>query len=110
LADPNPTNLNTVRFGVNFSESVGTSFSAADVSVTGSLGASSSVAVTGGPIIFTVSVTPSNPNAAGTIGISIGTGITDLAGNTFAGGTSPQSYTIDNTPPAVGVNFLTTTD
>ncbi len=110
LDNPNPTNLNTVNFSVDFSESVGTSFTAADVSVTGSLSTSASAAVSGGPIQFTVAVTPSNPNAEGTIGISVGTGITDLVGNTFGGGTSPQAYTIDNTAPAIGVTAKTTTD
>ena len=110
LAGTNPTNLDTVEFSVNFNESVGSTFTAADVSVSGSLAPGAGVAVAGGAIQFTVRVTPSNPNAEGTIGITIGTGITDLAGNTFAGGSSPANYTVDNTAPSVGVNTLLTND
>ncbi|MBX3177021.1 MAG: hypothetical protein KF886_06665 [Candidatus Hydrogenedentes bacterium] len=110
LSNPNPTNLDTVAFGVAFSESVGTTFTAADVSASGTLASGAAIAVTGGPINFSVQVTPSNPAANGTLGINIGTGITDLAGNTFAGASSPASYTLDNTPPTIGVNTLVTRD
>lgn len=110
LIDPTPTNLNTVRFSVNFSESVGATFSAADVALTGTLAATSTVSVAGGPLLFTVSATPASTNAEGTIGLTVGTAISDLAGNLFGGTTSPQTYTLDNTAPLIGVSTKTTGD
>lgn len=103
LLDGNPTRADSVRFRVLFSESVGTTFTAADVSATGSLATNAAVAVTGSGADYTVTVTPANPSADGTIGITIGTGVTDAANNAYAGGSSPTSYTIDNTPPGVTI-------
>ena len=93
LMDPNPTNLDAVRFSVAFSESVGGTFTDFDVSVIGAL--SGNPAVTGANPDYVVTVTMSDPDADGTVGISIGTFVTDVAGNDYAGGTSGL-YTINN--------------
>ena len=102
LNGANPTNLNTVVFGVNFSESVGTTFTASDVSISGTLASGAGKIVAGGPVQFTVLVTPANPNADGTLGISIAAGSTwDAAGN-LSGGAGPSGmFNIDNTPPVI---------
>lgn len=96
LDDPTPTELDTVRFSVDFSESVGTSFGLEDVSLTpGSL--PGWISMSGTDPSYTIAVIPMDPDANGTVGISVGTGVTDLAGNPYAGGTSPL-YTIANWP------------
>ena len=95
LDDPTPTGLDVVHFIVDFNQSVGTTFDAFDVTVTGTL--SGTPLVGGSDPNYTVTVTLSNPNANGTIGISVGTEVTDLAGNPYAGGSSLM-YTIANWP------------
>lgn len=100
LTDPNPTNLDSVHFSVEFNESVGTTFGGGDVTITGTLATGATKSVSGSGSSYVVTITPSNPNANGTIGITLGTGIRDIAGNTFAGASSP-TYTIDNTGPSV---------
>jgi hypothetical protein len=105
LSDSNPTNTNTVRFAVNFSEDVDATFGAADITVTGTLASSALVGVTGGPRNYTVAVTPTDPNADGTLGIEIAaTGVSDAAGNIFGGALSAL-YTVDNTQPAVSIGL-----
>ncbi|MCF6284548.1 MAG: Ig-like domain-containing protein, partial [Candidatus Hydrogenedentes bacterium] len=106
----NPTNADSVVYSVLFSEPVGSTFSAADVTVTGSLASGAAVGVSGADPNFSVTVTPANASAEGTLGISIGTGVTDGAGNTFSGASAPTSFTVDNTAPSVGVTSLLTTD
>ncbi|MFC1600775.1 S8 family serine peptidase [Candidatus Sumerlaeota bacterium] len=103
LTDSNPTNGDTVNFAVSFSESVGTSFDESDIVASGALAAGALIGVTGGPQNYVVAATPVDPNADGTLGIEIQSpGVTDLAGNVFAGGLSAL-YTIDNTVPAVSI-------
>jgi len=104
LTGSNPTNADTVSFAVNFSESVGASFDSSDVVASGTLASGALIDVTGGPQNYTVTATPADPNADGTLGIKIApAGVNDLAGNVFAGGLS-VFYTIDNTVPAVAIS------
>ncbi len=95
LDDPTPTGLDAVHFSVDFNESVGTSFDASDVMIAGTL--SGSKTVSGAYPNYTVAVTLANPDANGTVGILVGTGVSDLAGNAYEGGSSPI-YTIANWP------------
>ncbi len=104
----NPTNANSVVYNVLFSESVGSTFTSADVTVTGSLASGAAVSVSGSGANYSVTVTPSNPNAEGTLGISIGTGVSDASGNTFAGASAPTNFSVDNTAPSISVNTLLT--
>ena len=98
-ACPNPTALNALQFDVQFSEEVGASFEATDVTLEGSLAAVAAVPplVTGTDPIYTVTVTLTDADADGTIGISVaGAGsVTDLAGNPYGGGAA-ESYAIHN--------------
>jgi hypothetical protein len=103
LLDASPTRADSVRFRILFSESVGTTFTAADVSATGSLATNAAVAVSGSGLDYTATITPANPDADGSLGITVGTSVIDAAGNAYAGGSSPTSYTIDNTPPGVSI-------
>jgi len=104
LAGSNPTNADTVSFAVNFSESVEASFDGSDVVASGTLASGALIGVTGAPQNYTVTATPADPNADGTLGIKINSaGVNDPAGNVFPGGSS-VFYTIDNTVPAVEIS------
>lgn len=91
LPDRNPNNEASVRFTVRFSELVGDSFDASDVTLTGTLPGTASVA--GGHLEYTVTVALSDLSASGEVGIRLGTDIRDLAGKPFAGMESAQ-YTL----------------
>jgi len=86
LVSPAITSANTIVFRVAFNETVAPTFTSADITQTGTL--TGSVNVTGGPT-YTVSITPADPNADGTVSFTVGTAVTDLATNPYAGGTSP---------------------
>jgi hypothetical protein len=76
-----------VTFTVNFSERVGNSFRSTAVGVAGTL--SGAVTVAGTDPNYTVTMTLSDANANGTVGITIPGGVVkDLAGNFYAGGSS----------------------
>jgi hypothetical protein len=106
-ATPNPTNADTIAFKVTFSEPVAPTFAAEDVEVTGTLAASATVQVTGTDPSYTVNVTPSDPNASGTIGIALKQDVTDLAGNKLAAGAASPMVTVDNQPAKVTITPTT---
>lgn len=91
----NATTADVLAFTVDFSESVGSSLTAANLSLTpGSL--NGNVELTGSDPDYTVTVTLADPNEDGTVAVSIsGDGVMDLAGNPYTGDTSPM-YTIHN--------------
>jgi len=95
LDGPSPTEADAVSFSVDFTEGVAGTFDAADVTVTGSLAGLAGAFVSGTDPDYTVAVTISDPEADGTVGIAVGTAVTDAAGNPFAGGASPL-YHIHN--------------
>ncbi len=98
LADANPSLANTVEFDVSFNEPIQAgSFNAADVTVTGTLAgiAVTPVTVSGSGQTYTVAVSVTDGDADGTLGIQIGTGVTDPYGNATAGAVS-ELYTISN--------------
>ncbi len=88
----------TATFTFTFSEDVGTSFTADDVTLsTGTKGAFAKVSATQ----YTLVVTPP-PNAAGTIGVTIAaSAYADLVGNTGLAGSGSQAF--DTLPPVVTV-------
>jgi len=81
LVDPSHTTADEVSFSVTFSEDIGDSFQVADIAVTGSLAAGAEVELFGPAPLYTVVVRPWDPDDDGTLGIALGAGITDLAGN-----------------------------
>jgi len=91
LPDRTPSNEAAVRFTVRFSESVGDSFDASDVSLTGTLAGTASVGEE--DLEYTVTVSLSDLSASGEVGIRLGTDIRDLAGRPFAGMESAR-YTL----------------
>ncbi len=103
--DTNPTNLDSLRWQVDFSESVAGSFTEADILPGGSLAGGVVTAEVSGPVageVYTVTLTPGDPNADGTLSMTLGTGITDAAGNTIAGGAG-DAYTVQNAGPGVSI-------
>lgn len=95
LPDASSSNADVVHFTVDFAGALTPgSFTAADITVNGLAGT-----VVVGPVqpgtVYPVTVTLSDPNANGTVGITIGTQVFDKAGNAFAGLTS-ATYTISN--------------
>jgi hypothetical protein len=93
LANAAETGADAVAFDVTFNEPVAPTFDVSDVTVIGSL--LGSAVVTGADPAYTVTVTLAQPDTDGTVGITLGTAITDALGNAYTGGTSPQ-YAIFN--------------
>ncbi|MGI8904959.1 MAG: Ig-like domain-containing protein [Candidatus Sumerlaeaceae bacterium] len=101
-ANTNPTNATTVNFTVTFSESVtgvsAANFSVVGAGVTGTIGTVTGSGTTWNVPVITVAGT-------GTLQVDLNlslASITDSIGNSLAAAfTTGQSYTIDQTPPAV---------
>jgi hypothetical protein len=98
LIEASPTTSDTLTFGVQWTESVGATFAPEDVTIEGDLaGTVQSVEQSGPENYYVVTVQLDDTNADGFMGIGVlGAGaITDLVGNGYAGGSSPQ-YTVRN--------------
>ncbi len=105
LDDATPTSLNVVHFNVRFSESVGASFDASTVTLTGNL--TGTATVSGSDPNYTVAVTLATPNNGGMTGISVGNGVTDLKGNSCVAAASPQYQILPTTKvPVTGAAGL----
>ncbi len=92
--DSTPTGKDSVAYEVRFSELVAPTF--AGVALQGTLAGSVSVSITGSDPAYTVTLTPANPDANGTIGIRINADtVKDRAGNACAA-TSSALYSIQN--------------
>ncbi|MCX5759685.1 MAG: Ig-like domain-containing protein, partial [Candidatus Hydrogenedentes bacterium] len=91
-----PTTADVLAFSVDFNESVGSTFTQDRISLTGTLAAGASVTgITQSNNDYTVTVTIVDTNADGTLGITVGPGVTDLAGNVYPGDSSAL-YTVRN--------------
>ena len=89
LAGPVETGADSVAFAVTFSREVVPTFNATAISITGSL--AGSLLVSGTDPEYIVTVTLTDPDADGTVGISVeGGAVQDAYGNVYAGGASPQ--------------------
>jgi len=76
------TNRDTISFSVDFDKPVKDSFNSSDITVLGSLSETTTISIDGASTqSFTVLVTPADPNANGTIRISITGEVMDVAGN-----------------------------
>lgn len=81
-ATPCPTSADTIDFIVEVAEIADSPLSTEDITVIGDLAAFASVALSGGGVSYTVSVTLTDSLADGTVGIALADGvISDLAGN-----------------------------
>jgi hypothetical protein len=88
LLDPTPTQAAVLHYSVAFSKPVAPTFNTADVSLTGAL--AGTVSVAGADPAYTVTVTLTGVNRDGLSGIQLGTDVQDTAGNGFAGAVSPD--------------------
>ncbi len=100
-----PTNLSPLNFTVVFSKPV-TGFSAAGVTLGGTLAGSGTPTVTGSGATYNVAVTISGTFPTGTITATVNAGAaTDAAGNTSAASTSTDNtVTFDNVQPTVTID------
>jgi hypothetical protein len=67
---------------------VAPTFNTNNLALAGTLAGAASAQIAGADPMYSVTVTLSDPNAAGTLGIVIGPGVSDAAGNAFAGSAS----------------------
>ncbi len=88
LPDPNPINADRLRFVVRFSEPVGGSFDASDITLSGNL--AGSVASSGMDPDYLVEVALEPGAEQGFLGITITGSVADLEGNPLGGAASPQ--------------------
>ena len=98
--DPSPTSASSIRFSVDFSESV-TGFVQADVDLSGSAPGKSITGFSGGPQNFTVTVSGISGNGTAAIDVDAGK-CSDAAGNANTAGAA-VSYTIVQTSPGVTI-------
>jgi hypothetical protein len=98
-ATPSPTNADAITFNVAFSEAIAPTFTPDQVGVTGTLAEGALVQIGGADPSYTVTLTPKDPNANGTLGINIRAGVKDPAGNALAAPVDGPLVTIDNTAP-----------
>jgi hypothetical protein len=94
-----PTSANSVAFSIQFDESVGNSLTPDDVTLAaGSLAGTITLEGPQPTHRYTITVLLQDPVADGHVGITISaSGVTDLAGNLYAGGVSPL-YVLHNWP------------
>lgn len=78
LTSPAQTGTDVIAFKVVFSEPVTPAFDASKVALQGTLGGI--VSITGSSPVYNVYVILADPNLDGTVGISVGQGLTDTAG------------------------------
>lgn len=85
----NPTGADAVDFTVTFSAPVTPTLTDADITLDGSLAGAAAVTLSDTNPVYTVTVTMTDPNADGTIGITIPPNVVwTLANNQYAGGSS----------------------
>jgi hypothetical protein len=96
-ADPSPTTSANIHFSVTFSEAV-TGVDAADFSLTstGSISAASIIDVSGGAMVYTVTVNTGSGNGTIRLDVPASANFTDFSGNPPAGlpYTGGETYTI----------------
>jgi hypothetical protein len=103
---PDPTSTSPINFTAIFNEPV-IGFTGSDVTINGTAGGTKTVAVTGGPSVFTVAV--SGMTSSGTVIATIPAGrATDAAGNGNTASTSTDNTVTfapaDTTAPTVTIN------
>ncbi|MDJ1183967.1 Calx-beta domain-containing protein [Roseofilum casamattae] len=109
-----PTNADSLVFRATFDEDV-QNVDIADFTVTGTTAAITNLSSSGSGAVYEITVSGGDlASLDGTVGLDLAAGqtITDLAANSLLTiePATDETYTIDNTPPTVGVNSLTTFD
>ena len=96
-----PTSTAAIPFSVSFSQNVGSTFTASDISVSGGSVNTSSFSGSGsGPYTFTVS-----PNGTGTVSVSLAAGVATDANNT--GNTASNTVSVQYVQPATAAPVIT---
>ena len=96
-----PTNVGSVDFTVTFSEDVVSFNDASDVVVDHSGTAHSGVSISGGPSVYTVSITGITGDGAFTVTADWSSDIQDLSGNGLDASATSAAVAIDNTNPTM---------
>ncbi len=102
---PPVSNAPAVDFAATFSEPVAPTFTAEDVALTGTLASAATVQIGGTDPAYTLTATPNDPAAGGTLGVLVNTAVSDAAGNALAAAVSSPLVTLDHTPPAATVTL-----
>jgi hypothetical protein len=105
---PSPTRSDAVAFNLVFSKPVAPTFAVEDVTLAGTLASAATFQLAGSDPGYTVVVTPNDPNASGTVGIVVGTGVADVAGNALAAAVTGPTVAVDKTPPTAKIDLVTT--
>ena len=102
-SQPDPTSSPSITFTVGFSAPVA-DFTTNDVTITGTAGGTKTVAVTGGPAAYTVTVSLSGVTSSGTVIASIAAGVAhDAAGTGNTASTSSGARATYNGVGPVGL-------
>lgn len=96
-----PTTATSVDFTVQFSEDVTGFNDAADLVITHTGTANSGVNITGGPSLYTASVTGITGTGSFTVAVSAASDVVDLAANPLEFSATSVAVNIDNTAPVV---------
>jgi hypothetical protein len=105
---PSPTRADAVAFNLVFSEPVASTFTLEDITLAGTLGPVSTAQLAGLDPGYTLVVTPNDPNATGTVAVTVGTGVTDIAGNALPAAVTSPAVMVDKTPPVATIDLITT--
>ena len=98
-----PTNATSVDFKVKFNESVQNLDSAADFIVSHSGTASSGVTLSGGPRVYTATVTGVSGDGSFTLAINPASDVRDFSSNPLTSSVTSSAVSIDNTGPSVNI-------
>lgn len=98
-----PTNASSVAFRVRFKESVQNLDSAADFIVSNSGTASTGITLSGGPRVYTATVTGISGTGSFTLALNPGSDVKDFSNNALATSPTSSAVNIDNTAPTVSI-------
>ncbi len=102
-ATTGPTNADAIGFTVTFSEPVLAFDALADLVLAHSGTAHTGASVSGGPVVYSVSVTGVSGNGSFTLAVSTATGIVDSSGNLLDSSITSNPVAIDNTAPTLSI-------
>lgn len=102
-ATAGPTNATSVAFTVKFNESVQNLDGAADFIVSHSGTASAGVTLSGGPRVYSATVTGISGNGSFTLAANTGSDVVDFSSNPLATSVTSSAVSIDTTGPSVNI-------
>jgi hypothetical protein len=99
-ATTGPSNAAGIDFTVEFDEAVQNFNNATDLTLAHNGTASTGAVISGGPLVYTVSVTGVSGDGSFTLAVNPGSDVQDLASNALASSVTSAAVVIDNTAPA----------